>query len=99
MLIMTKKSSYVAKMETQLKNWNSDVDALAAEGEKAKGKARAAYGEQVKNLRACNDAAQKAFVAIQAASDSAAEQMQVGMEEAWKSMQKMLKKVSCDLRK
>jgi hypothetical protein len=99
MLIMSKKSDYVTKMETQLKNWNSDVDALAAEGEKAKGKARAAYGEQVKNLRACNESAQKTFGAIQAASESATEQMQAGMETAWKSMQSTLKRVSSDLRR
>ncbi len=96
---MTKQSAYVTKMEKQLKDWNSDVDALAAEGEKMKGKARDAYGEQVKNLRACNDAAQKSFIAIQAASESAADEMQAGMETAWKSMQKALTRVSSDLRK
>lgn len=96
---MSKKSVFVTRMETQLKNWNSDVDALAAEGEKVKGKARAAYGEQVKNLRACSDAAHKTFHEMRIASESAAEEMQAGMETAWESMQKTLKRVSTDLRK
>ncbi len=96
---VNKKSEYMARMEAQLKGWNSDVDALAAEGEKMKGKARVAYGEQVKNLRACNAAAQKTFDEIRAASESAAEQMQAAMEAAWTSMQKALKRVSTDLRK
>ena len=96
---MTKKSAFVTKMETQLKNWNSDVDALAAEGEKLKGKARAAYGEQVKNLRACSDAGHKTFLEMSAASESAVAQMEAGMEAAWDSMQKTLKRVSTDLRK
>jgi hypothetical protein len=96
---MTKKSAYVTKMETQLKNWNSDVDALAAEGEKLKGKARAAYSEQVKNLRASSGAAHKAFEDMRIASETAAEQMQAAMETAWASMQKTLKRVSSDLRR
>ncbi len=96
---MIKKSAYVAKMEAQLSSWNSDVDALQAEGEKLKGKARVAYGEQVKNLRACSDSAHKAFREMRVASESAAEQMQAGMEAAWDSMQKTLKRVSSDLRK
>jgi len=96
---MTKQSAYVTKMETQLNNWNSDVDALAAEGEKMKGKARVAYGDQVKNLRACSNAANKTFGEMRAASETAAEQMKAAMEAAWDSMQKTLKRVSSDLRK
>ena len=96
---MVKKSEYVSKMETQLKNWNSDVDALAKEGEKAKGKARGIYSEQIKNLRACSEAAHKTFEGIRVANESAVEQMQAGMEAAWESMQKTLKRVSSDLRK
>ncbi|HLX21845.1 MAG TPA: hypothetical protein VKR38_00755 [Usitatibacter sp.] len=96
---MDKKSAFVTKMETQLKGWNSDVDALEAEGEKMKGKARVAYSDQVRNLRACSDAARKTFHEMRIATESAAEQMQAGMEAAWDSMQKTLKRVSTDLRK
>lgn len=32
---MDKKSEYLSTMETQLKKWDADFDALAAEGEKA----------------------------------------------------------------
>ena len=90
---MGKKSEYITKMETQLKNWDADVSALAAEGEKLKGKTRAAYSEQVKNLRASSTAAQKTFETIRSASESAAEQMQSGMDAAWHSMQTMLKRI------
>ena len=96
---MSMNTEYVARMETQLKKWDADVDALAAQGEKASADARAAYHEQIKDLRASRDAAQKKFQEIRVASESAGEQMQAGMKAAWETMQKALEKASSDLRK
>jgi len=89
----------VAKIETQLKKWDADVDALAAEGEKASAEVRAAYHEQIKHLRASRDAAQKTFHEIRVAGESAGEHMHAGMKSAWETLQKALEKVSSDLRK
>ena len=96
---MSMNSEYVAMMETQLKKWDADVDALAAEGEKASAEARAAYHAQIKDLRASRDAAQKTFQEISTANESAGVQMQAGMKAAWETMQKSLEKLSSDLRK
>jgi hypothetical protein len=96
---MSMKAEYVTRMETQMKKWDADVDALAAQGEKASAEGRAAYHEQIKNLRVSRDAAQKTFQEIRVATEAAGTQMQAGMEVAWKSMQKSLEKVSADLRK
>ncbi len=96
---MGMNAEYAAKMEAQLKKWDADVDALAAEGEKAGAAARAAYQQQIKDLRASRDAAQKTFQEILVASESAGEQMRSGMKTAWETMQKALEKVSSDLRK
>ena len=89
----------VAKIEAQLKQWDAEVDALAAEGEKAAAKARAAYHEQIKHLRASRDAAQKIFHEIRVAGESAGEQMHAGMKSAWETLQKTLEKASSNLRK
>ena len=40
---MSMHSEYIARMETQLKKWDADVDALTAEGKKASAEARAVY--------------------------------------------------------
>lgn len=96
---MGKNSDYVTRMETQLKQWDADVDALAARGEKANVEAQAAYHAQIKDLRASRDAAQQTFQKIRAASESASAQMHDGMEAMWETMQKTLKKISTDLRK
>jgi len=95
---MGKNAEYVATMETQLKKWDADVDALTAKGEKASAQAGAAYHAQIKALRASREAAQKTFQELRVATDAAGAQMQVGMEAAWKTMQKALEKVSSDLR-
>ena len=96
---MEKNSAYVARMETQLKKWDADMDALAAAGEKASDAARTSYVETVKGLRAHRDAARKSFEAMRAASQEAGEKMQASMTASWESMQKQLAKASSDLRK
>ncbi len=93
---MSKNSEYVAKMDTQLKKWDADVDALAAKGEKVSAEARSAYYAQIKELRASRDAAQKTFQEIRAAGETARAQMLAGMEATWEAMQKALGKMSFD---
>jgi hypothetical protein len=96
---MGMNAEYVAMMETQLKKWDADVDALAAQSEKAGDEARAAYHAQIKDLRANRDAAQKTFQEISNANESAGAQMQAAMKASWETMQKSLEKLSSDLRK
>jgi hypothetical protein len=96
---MSADTGYAAKMQTQLKKWDADVDALAAMGEKANAEAKTAYQKCVKELRVNRDAAQKTFLEMQSASLSAATQMQAKMEASWDTMQKALVKASTDLKK
>jgi hypothetical protein len=98
MKAMSMQAEFVAKMETQMKKWDADVDALAVKGEKESAKVRAAYHEQIKQLRANREKAQQTFQKFRVASESASAQLQLGMEAAWESMQKALKKVSTDLK-
>jgi translation initiation factor IF-2 len=96
---MSMHSEYIARMETQLKKWDADVDALTAEGKKASAEARAVYDERIKDLRASRDAAQKTFLEFRQATESAGEQMRAAMQGAWETMQKALEKASSDIRK
>jgi hypothetical protein len=82
---MGTNDEYVRSMEMQLKKWDADVEALAAEGEKAGAEARATYYARIQELRL--------------ASQEAGAQMQAGVKVAWETMQKALEKVSADLRK
>jgi hypothetical protein len=96
---MDKKSDYAATMETQMKKWDAEVDALAAAGEKATESARATYQANVKSLRANRDEAQKTFQEMSVAGVEAGEKMRAKMTASWETMQKALEKVSADLRK
>ena len=96
---MDKHTDYVVKMESQLKKWDADVDALAAAGEKASAEARANYHKYVKDLRANRDAAGKTFREMQVATKSAGDQVKTKMEAAWNTMQKNFKKATDDLKK
>ncbi len=95
---MSMYADYVATMQTQLKNWDANVDALAAESRTASDQARTAYETNLLQLRESRAAAQKTFQQLSAASESASVQMQAGMEGAWATMQKALEKVSSDLK-
>lgn len=92
-------TDYVVMMEAQLKQWDADVDALAAEGAKASAESRAACEEGIKGLRASREAAGKTFEQIRSATQWAGAQMQVGMDMAWEAMQATLRNVSSELRK
>ena len=94
---MSRNSDFVATMEKRLKQWDTDVDALAARGEKASAVAREAYQAQLKDLRASRDAAQKKFKEMAVAAEAATAQMQGTMEATWNTMRKTLEKVSSDL--
>jgi len=91
---MGANADYVTRMKAQFKQWDADVDALAAKGAAASAEARIVYDEQVQALRASRDAAQKSFQQMRAAGESAGAPMKVAMETAWKAMQKNLERAS-----
>lgn len=96
---MSASSEYVTRMESLLKKWDADLDALRVQGKKLSTETRAAHFERIKQLRAGRDAAQKTLHQIRIAADSAEEQMHASMDVAWEAMQKALEKVSSDLRR
>ena len=95
---MGANADYVSKMKTQLKQWDAEVDALAAKGENASAEARSIYQEQIRELRASRDAAQRSFQEMRAAGEAAGAKMKVGMEEAWKAMKKGLDRASSNFK-
>ena len=48
---MGTNADYVTGMQTQIKKWDAEVDALAADGKKASGEMRTAYARRLKELR------------------------------------------------
>ena len=96
---MGMSDKYLETMQEQLKQWDAQLDALAAQSEKASAKARTVYHAQLKELRASREAAREVFEKVRSASEAHAAQMQVGMEATWDSMQAALKKAAADLKR
>jgi hypothetical protein len=96
---MTPRSDFVTHMQSQLKQWDTDVAALVEEGKKASAQARTQYDEGLKGLRASRDAAQKSFQQICVSSGDAATQLHAGMEGAWTTMRTGLETLMQDLKK
>lgn len=96
---MDKSEKYAVKMESQLKQWDTDVDKLAASTAKHSGEALAAYQETIRRMRAERDSAHDTFNRMRVASDEAGRQLQSKMRVAWHTMEKALEKATADFRK
>ena len=96
---MKTKEDYVAMIESQMKNWDAEVDKVSAKAQQVSAEARAHYEEQLKALRADRAAANKKLQYMRAAGESAWQQMQTGMDAAWDSMKKALDKASSQFKK
>ena len=96
---MDKSEKYVVKMESQLKQWDTDMDKLAAGTAKRSGDALAEYQETLRSMRAERDAAHETFNRMRVASDEAGRQLQSKMRVAWHTMEKALEKATADFRK
>ena len=93
---MSTNRDYVSAMQARMEQFDKDVDALTAE---AGARARTAYDERVKDLRASRDAAGRQLLQLQAASESAGVAMHAGMQTAWDTMQAALEKATADVKK
>ena len=93
---MSSNSEFVSTMQARMKAFDDEVEALGAN---AGAKARASYDERIKELCASRDAGKKAFLTLQAASESAGASMHAGMQTAFETMQAALKKVCAELGK
>ena len=91
---MSLNSDYIARMQKQLKQWDTDLDVLAARSEKAGEEARAT----IRELQASRDAARSYIDKIRFAGESAGAQMHAGMQGAWDAMRKALEKATAELR-
>jgi uncharacterized coiled-coil DUF342 family protein len=91
---MSKKDEYCATMDSEIKNWDAQVDALNAKGKQMSADAQVGYETQVKAMRADRDLACEKLQELRTANESAWQQMQSGVEAAWTSMKNSMEKVA-----
>ena len=91
---MGTKDEYCATMETEIKNWDAEVDNLNAKGKQMSADARVGYDRQLKAMRVDRDLAYSKLQELRTANESAWQHMQSGVDAAWTSMKKGLEKAA-----
>ena len=80
---MDMNAEFVARMQVQLKAWDVQLEALAAESARAGAAARAGYQVRISDLRANRDAASRTLRRVRAD----------GEMNAWERLQKAVEKI------
>jgi archaellum component FlaC len=85
-----KRRAYVDKVESQLKEWGTEIDILKAKAEKAKAEAKITYLKQVEELRSKQESVKQKVHELKGSGDEAWDDFRKGVEDAFKDMKKAL---------
>jgi phage-related minor tail protein len=91
---MSKKDEYMAQMQSQLKKWDAEIDALTAKANEFGADARDKYYDQLKIMRESRETVAKKMHEVTSASEAAWQEMQKGMESAWDAMKTAMEKAT-----
>jgi hypothetical protein len=84
---MDEKTVYLEKMQAQVKDWATKIDALIVKADKAAVEKKAAYQEQIQALQAKKKIADEKLQILKAAGG-----------DAWRDAKEAMEKISGDLR-
>jgi hypothetical protein len=84
---MTTRDEYVEKLKSQLDQWNAQMAQWEARTREAQAGAKAAYEQQLAQLRSQQEQAMVQMKLLQGASADAWQDLARGAESAWLSMQ------------
>jgi uncharacterized coiled-coil DUF342 family protein len=96
---MSKKDEYMAQMQSQLKKWDSEIDALTAKANEFGADARDKYYDQLKTMRASRETATQKLHELTSASEAAWQEMQKGMESSWDALKTAMEKAMSSFKK
>jgi poly(hydroxyalkanoate) granule-associated protein len=92
--VVAKKESYQKKLETQLKDWDAQIDQLTAKAKKAKGDAQLKVQGEIDSLRSQRAALQNQFDELRNRGEEAWEDLKEGVEKAWSDINDALGKAA-----
>jgi len=79
---MNTKDEFVRKMHSELDQWNNEIDALVAKVDQAEEQVQTEFRQQIETLHSKRDEAHKQLYELEQASESAWEDMKLGIEMA-----------------
>jgi lipid II:glycine glycyltransferase (peptidoglycan interpeptide bridge formation enzyme) len=84
---MTKRDDYVAKLKSNLDEWNAEMAKWEAQAKHAKADAKKRLDEQIAALQARREEARYQMKLVEGASAEAWKELARGTDQAWKVMQ------------
>ncbi len=88
---MTTKDQFTQMMETQFKEWQSQLEEVKALAEKAEANMREEYDKQIEFLKNMQDDAWDQLQKVQDASEQAWQEAREQAEKQWQDFEKQLK--------
>ena len=95
----TKREEYIAKLKTQLDQWNAEMAKWESQAAEAQAGKRAEYEKQLVAIRRHQDQAREQLRKVQAASGDAWMELTRGADEAWAAMRKAFENASASFKK
>ncbi len=88
---MDTKTAYKQKIQSQLDEWNAEIDKLKAKADSAGADAQLEYNQQIKEIRDRQDTVKQKLNELEESSEGAWEEVKTGMDEAMDALDKSLK--------
>ena len=95
---MAAKEEFRKRIESQLKQWDVELEQLKAKAHLASENARVIFENELEELKGQRAKAQSMLTQLSARSESAWEDLRDGMERSWSEMRRALEKVSSHFR-
>ncbi len=95
----TKREEYIAKLKTQLDQWNAEMAKWESQATQAQAGMRAEYEKQLAAIRQHQGEAREQLRKVQAASGDAWLELTRGADEAWAAMRKAFEKANAQFKK
>lgn len=84
---MTDRNEFIERFKTQLGEWDTEIEKIEAQAQKAQAAAKVQYEENLKKLREQRDEGYAKMRELQQASDAAWDDIREGAEKMWTSAQ------------
>jgi lipid II:glycine glycyltransferase (peptidoglycan interpeptide bridge formation enzyme) len=95
----TKRDEYIAKLKTQLDQWNAEMAKWEGQATQAQANMRAEYEKQLAAIRQHQGHAKEQLRKVQAASGDAWMELTRGADEAWAAMRQAFEKAHAQFKK
>lgn len=88
---MNSKKAYKQKIQSQLDEWNAEIDKLKAKANSASADAQLEYNKQIKEIHQRQEMAEQKLNELEKASEGAWQEIKTGMNEAMDALENSIK--------